>query len=136
MLRRGALDGKIDKSANDRYVVTYHDPCNSARAGQLLEEPRTILRACCSHFVEMPASTIRERTFCCGGGGGLLTDELMPVRLAGGKARAMAVKHVKANFLVTVCAICKAQLPEVMHYWDVPAEVGGVVQLLGNALKL
>lgn len=136
MLRRGALNGKIDKSANDQYLVTYHDPCNSARAGQLIEEPREIIRACCNRFVEMPADTIREKTFCCGAGNGLLTDEIMPIRMAGGKPRAMAVKHTGANFLATVCAICKAQLPESMHYWGVPTEVGGVVQLLGNALKL
>ncbi len=136
MLRKGAFVGKIDKSANDQYIVTYHDPCNPARAGQLLEEPREIVRAACNHFIEMPADTIREKTFCCGAGGGLLTDEVMPIRMAGGKPRAMAVKHVGANFVATPCAICKAQLPEVMKYWDVPAEVGGVVQLLGNALKL
>jgi Fe-S oxidoreductase len=136
MLDKGALDGRIDKSANDKYVVTYHDPCNPARAGQLIEEPRQIIRACCNNFVEMPANTIREKTFCCGAGGGLLTDELMPIRMAGGKPRAMAVKHVKANYLATICAICKAQLPEAMKYWDVPVEVGGVIQLLGNALKL
>lgn len=136
MLKKGALDGRIDKSANDDYLVTYHDPCNTARAGQIVEEPRQVLRACCNRFIEMPSNTIREKTFCCGAGGGLLTDELMPIRMAGGKPRAMAVKHVKANFLATVCAICKAQLPEVMKFWDVPAEVGGVIQLLGNALKL
>lgn len=136
MLNKGAFDGKIDKSANDKYLVTYHDPCNPARAGQLIEEPRQIIRACCNNFVEMPANTIREKTYCCGAGGGLLTDELMPIRMAGGKPRAMAVKHVKANYLATICAICKANLPEVMKYWDVPTEVGGVIQLLGNALKL
>jgi Fe-S oxidoreductase len=48
----------------------------------------------------------------------------------------MAVKHSGATFLATVCAICKAQLPEAMKYWDVDVEVGGVIQLLGNALKL
>ena len=136
MLRQGALNGKIDKSANDKYLVTYHDPCNAVRAGQLFEEPREIIRACCNNFVEMPADTIREKTFCCGAGGGLLTEEVMPIRMAGGKPRAMAVKYVKANYLATICAICKAQLPEVMKYWDVPTEVGGVVQLLGNSLKL
>jgi Fe-S oxidoreductase len=56
--------------------------------------------------------------------------------MAGGKPRAMAVKHTQANYLATVCAICKAQLPESMHYWDVPAKVGGVIDLLANALKL
>ncbi len=136
MLRKGAFKGRLDKSANDEYLVTYHDPCNPARAGQLIEEPREILRACVNRFVEMPANTIREKTFCCGAGGGMLTDELMPVRMAGGKPRALAVKHSKANYLATICAICKAQLPESMHYWDVPVKVGGVIDLFTKALIL
>ncbi len=135
MMQKGAFNGRIDKSANDHYLVTYHDPCNPARAGQLLEEPREIIRACCNNFVEMPADTIREKTYCCGAGGGLLTDEIMAVRMAGGKPRALAVKHTGANYLATICAICKAQLPESMKYWDVPVEVGGVLQLLTNSLK-
>ena len=45
-------------------------------AGQF-EIPRAILRATCNHFHDMPADTIREHSLCCGGGGGLLTDELM-----------------------------------------------------------
>jgi Fe-S oxidoreductase len=136
ILRQGALKGRIDKSANDDYLITYHDPCNPARAGQLLDEPREIIRAVANRFVEMPANTIREKTYCCGAGGGLLTDELMPIRMAGGKPRAMAVKHTGANYLATICAICKAQLPESMHYWDVPVKVGGTIDLLARALKL
>jgi Fe-S oxidoreductase len=136
MLHKGAFDGRIDKTANDDLVVTYHDPCNSARAGQLLDEPREIIRACCNHFVEMHRDTIREKTYCCGAGGGLLTDELMPIRMAGGKPRALAVKHTGANYLATICAICKAQLPESMKYWDVPVKVGGTIDLLARALKL
>ena len=136
MLRKGAFDGQLDKTANDDVTVTYHDPCNSARAGQLLDEPRELIRACCNHFIEMPRDTIREKTFCCGAGNGLLTDEIMPIRMAGGKPRALAVKHTGANYLATVCAICKAQLPESMHYWDVPVKVGGVIDLFVKALKL
>jgi Fe-S oxidoreductase len=136
MLKKGAFEGKLDKCANDEYTVTYHDPCNSARAGQLLDEPRHVLQACCNQFVEMPANTIREKTFCCGAGGGLLTDELMPIRMAGGKPRAMAVQHSKANYLATVCAICKAQLPESMRYWKVDVKVGGVIDLFVRALKM
>jgi Fe-S oxidoreductase len=139
LLRRGAF--RIDKSANDDLLVTYHDPCNVARAGQLLEEPRAILRATCNRFVEMPADTIRERTYCCGAGGGLLTDEIMEVRMAGGKPRAEAVRYVGANYVATPCAICKAQLPEVMKHWRVEVDgevvrVGGVHDLLGRALIL
>ncbi|MBC8336716.1 MAG: (Fe-S)-binding protein [Anaerolineales bacterium] len=136
MFRKGAFEGHIDKSANDEFLVTYHDPCNSARAGNLLDEPREIIRNTCNRFVEMPRNTIRENTFCCGAGGGLLTDELMPIRMAGGKPRAEAVKYTQANYLATVCAICKAQLPELMKYWEVPVQVGGVIDLLANSLKL
>jgi Fe-S oxidoreductase len=135
LMEQGAFDGKLDKSANDDLVVTYHDPCNPARAGQLIEEPRTIIRASCNNFIEMPSDTIRGKTFCCGAGGGLLTDEVMPMRMAGGKPRALAVKHTKANYLATICAICKAQLPDLMRYWDVPVEVGGTLTLFTNALK-
>lgn len=135
LLREGVFDGKLDKSANDDLVVTYHDPCNPARAGQLLDEPREIIRGSCNNFIEMPRDTIRENTFCCGAGGGLLTEEVMPIRMAGGKPRAMAVKYTQANYLATICAICKAQLPELMKYWEVPVEVGGTLQLLTNAIK-
>ena len=51
--------------------MTYHDPCNLARSGGLIEEPREILRAAVNDFREMPDNTIRQNTFCCGGGGGL-----------------------------------------------------------------
>ena len=67
---------------------------------------------------------------------GLLTDEIMPIRMAGGKPRAEAVRYVGADYLATPCAICKAQLPESMHYWDVPVKVGGVIDLLHKALIL
>ncbi len=134
MLKRGAF--KLDKTANDDVRVTYHDPCNPARAGQLLEEPREILRASCNHFVEMRPDTIRERTYCCGAGGGLLTDEIMPIRMAGGKPRAEACRATGANVMATPCAICKAQLPEVMKHWKVDCEISGVHDLLVKAMVL
>jgi cellulose biosynthesis protein BcsQ len=35
----------------------------------------------------MDEDTIRDRTFCCGGGGGLLTDDLMELRSGGARAQ-------------------------------------------------
>lgn len=49
LISKGAF--KIDKSANDEFVVTYHDPCNVARATGYFEPPRDILSATCNHFV-------------------------------------------------------------------------------------
>jgi Fe-S oxidoreductase len=133
-IREGRL--KLNKSANDGITVTYHDPCNLARAGGLTEEPREILRAVVSDFREMAADTIREKTYCCGAGGGLLTDELMEVRMKGAKPRAEAFRATGAGYLVTPCAVCKAQFPVVFEHYGIKAQVVGVMDLLGKAIVI
>lgn len=131
---------KLDPSRNDGCRVTFHDSCNVARAVGLLEEPRYVLKQSCNHFFEMPENTIRERTFCCGSGSGLGTDENLEMRLRGGLPRANAVKHVRdrhgVNTLACMCAIDKATLPGLMDYWVPGVQVAGVHELLGNALVM
>ena len=135
-------DGKLnlDPSRNDKWKVTYHDSCNISRGMGLLEEPRYILHNVCREFYEMPENTIKERTFCCGSGAGLGSDENMEMRLRGGFPRANAVKYVKeefgVNLLTCICAIDKATLPPLMEYWAPGVEVAGVHELVGNALVL
>ncbi len=130
----------LDPSRNDAYRVTYHDSCNPARGMGLLEEPRAVIRASCNKFFEMPEETIRERTFCCGSGSGIGTDENIEARLRGGLPRAAAVRHVRetrgVNMLSCICAIDKATLPAVMDYWVPGVQVCGVHELLGNALVM
>jgi Fe-S oxidoreductase len=128
----------LDKSRNDHWKVTFHDSCNPARALGLIEEPRYIIRNTSNYFYEMPDNTIKEQTFCCGSGAGLGTDENLEMRLRGGLPRANAVKYVKekhgVNFLGCICAIDKATLPPMIDYWVGGVEVGGVHELVGNAL--
>ena len=131
---------KLDPSRNDKWKVTFHDSCNISRGVGLLEEPRYILRKVCNEFYEMPENTIRERTFCCGSGAGLGSDENMEMRLRGGLPRANAVKYVQeqfgVNLLTCICAIDKATLPPLLEYWAPGVEVAGVHELVGNALVL
>ena len=131
---------KIDPSRNNHRKVTFHDSCNPARALGLFEEPRYILRSACNYFYEMPENTIREQTFCCGAGAGLGTDENLEMRMRGGFPRANAVKYVHdkydVNMLTCICAIDKATLPTLMDYWVPGVEVGGVHELLANALVI
>ncbi len=129
---------KLDKSRNNQWKVTFHDSCNPARAMGLIEEPRYIIKNTCNNFFEMPDNTIKEQTFCCGSGAGLGTDENFEMRMRGGLPRANAVKYVKekygVNFLGCICAIDKATLPPLMEYWVGGVEVGGIHELVGNAL--
>jgi Fe-S oxidoreductase len=129
---------KLDPSRNDNLKVTFHDSCNPSRAMGLLEEPRYVIKNVCNHFYEMPPSTIREQTFCCGGGSGLNAGEDMELRFRGGLPRANAVKYVHekhgVNMLANVCAIDRAVFPALMEYWVPEVDVTGVHEMVANAL--
>jgi Fe-S oxidoreductase len=136
LIRNGKLN--LDPSRNDHIRVTFHDSCNPARAMGIFEEPRYVLRNVCNNFFEMPENTIREQTFCCGGGAGLGTDENMEMRLRGGLPRGSAVKHVQeehgVNQLAAMCAIDRATLVTVCDYWAPGVKVTGISELVANAM--
>lgn len=116
--------------------ATLHDPCNYARAGDIIEQPRQILRAVVEEFVEMTPN--REDNFCCGGGSGILMDEMKEIRMQLGKKKAEQVIAVgKLDYLVIPCSICKAQVPAVMEYYGVKdLKMGGLMDLVGKAMVL
>ncbi|MGE5142842.1 MAG: sulfate reduction electron transfer complex DsrMKJOP subunit DsrK [Acidobacteriota bacterium] len=146
LIQRGAL--RFDKEANDQRIVTFHDSCNVARASRMggipggqFTIPRAIIRAVANHFHDMAPETIGEKTFCCGGGGGLLTDDLIELRVKGALPRMEALKAVVdehgVNFMATICAICKAQFSKVLPYYKFDMSmVGGVHQLVSTAIRL
>ncbi len=146
LIERGAL--KLDPSANDDKVVTYHDSCNVARAtrmgskpGGQFDIPRAVIRAVVNNYVEMNPETTREKTFCCGGGGGLLTDELMDLRVKGALPRMEALDEVVkvhgVTHMAAICAICKTQFAKVLPYYGFGMDqIISVHQLVGDALIL
>lgn len=145
-LEAGSL--KIDKTQNDDMTLTFHDSCNVARAsrigskpGSQFETPRAVIKAVCNNFVDMRPDTIKEGTFCCGGGGGLLTDDLIEVRVKGALPRMTALKDVVENEGVThmaaICAICKSQFSKVLPYYGFGMDqIVSVHQLVSNAIVL
>jgi Fe-S oxidoreductase len=138
LIKHGKL--KLDPRRNDHIRVTFHDSCNPARAMGILEEPRYVIKKVCNNFFEMPENTIREQTFCCGGGAGLGTDENMEMRLRGGLPRGNAVKYVQdkhgVNQLAAMCAIDRATLVTVCDYWAPGVGVTGIHELVANAMVL
>ena len=139
---------RFDKSLNDDMVLTYHDSCNVARASRMGDSaggqfliPREIIKATCNNFYDMSSDTIKEGTFCCGGGGGLLTDDLMELRVKGALPRMEALRRVVEEKGVThmaaICAICKSQFSKVFPYYDFTMDqIVSVHQLVSNAIIL
>ncbi len=131
---------KLDPSRNDHRVVTFHDSCNVARGMGMFEEPRYILNHAVRRFVEMDPETTREKTFCCGSGSGLNTNEFMETRLKGGYPRAAAVGEVAeshgVNLLTAICAIDRAVFPSLLNFWTPGVATSGLHELVGNALVM
>jgi len=144
LIQSGKLD--IDASENDHMTLTFHDSCNVARAtrmgpkpGGQFTIPREVIKAVCNNFYDMPDGTINDATYCCGGGGGLLTDDLMEIRVKGAMPRMQALKTVVEENGVThmaaICAICKSQFSKVIPYYGFTMDqIVSVHQLVGDAL--
>lgn len=146
LIKRGGIN--LDPSANDDKVLTFHDSCNVARAtrmggieGGQFTIPRDVIKASVNNFVDMDPATIHDKTFCCGGGGGLLTDDLLELRVKGALPRMEALKDVVDNHGVThmaaICAICKSQFSKVMPFYGFPMDmIVSVHQLVSDAIQL
>lgn len=116
--------------------TTYHDPCNIARSGWIVEQPRVLLRHICRHFVEMTPRG--SENYCCGGGGGTVSiDEIRNFRmLVGGKTKAEQLKATGAHFVVTPCANCKKQIDEILEAYGIEAVRVGLHDLLLQAIEM
>ena len=116
--------------------VTYHDPCNIARSGWIVNQPREILRSFVGDFVEMEPHG--QDNLCCGGGGGLVSiDELHDYRMTvAGELKARQLEETKADIVVAPCANCKKQLKELVAHYDLNCRVMGLHDLVFRAIEI
>ncbi|MDD2321206.1 MAG: (Fe-S)-binding protein [Geobacteraceae bacterium] len=116
--------------------ATLHDPCNYGRGAGLVDGPRKIMRACVADLVEMTPN--RDRNFCCGGGGGLLMDEMKQIRMQLGEKKAEQIRSLlPLDYIAVPCASCKAQFPLLIkHYGMGEVRTGGVIDLVGKSLDM
>jgi Fe-S oxidoreductase/nitrate reductase gamma subunit len=108
LLRSGSL---ILKTMGER-AVTYHDPCFLGRRNGVFDAPRNVIRSIPGvRLIEMPRS--RERSFCCGGGGGRMWVEATE----GEKIAEVRVREAAgtgADMIVTACPFCFTNLDDAV----------------------
>ncbi|HZR38533.1 MAG TPA: 4Fe-4S dicluster domain-containing protein [Ktedonobacteraceae bacterium] len=88
----------------DKRKLTYHDPCYIGRYNDVYEEPRRVLRVLNGDDVtEMRRN--RNRSFCCGGGGGRAwMEEKTGKRI--NQARVNEALETNAEVLAAACPFC------------------------------
>ena len=94
-------------------VVTYHDPCYLGRYNDVYDAPREILNKIPGlSLIEMPRN--RQRSFCCGGGGGRIWMEESGDQRRPDMLRAHEASDVGAGILVTACPFCLMKLEDAI----------------------
>ncbi|GHO95593.1 hypothetical protein KSF_056410 [Reticulibacter mediterranei] len=98
-------DGKLNLPEGfDKRKLTYHDPCYIGRYNDVYDEPRRVLTVLNSNGVtEMGRN--RNKSFCCGGGGGRAwMEEKIGKRI--NQTRVNEALATNAEVLAAACPFC------------------------------
>ena len=126
--------GRVRLNAPLGQTVTLHDPCYLGRYNRDFDAPRDVLDALGMKRLEMART--RERSFCCGAGGGhaFYEDE------SGGRVnqnRAREAIATGAQTLATACPFCLVMLEDGVKNVQTegqPIRVRDFVELVAEAL--
>jgi len=128
-------EGRIKLNKNlFKEPVTYHDPCQIARNGGIIEEPRYIISHLTNNYREMSPEPLYN--WCCGGGGGLvaLGEETLDFRMKSSKVKADQIKNTGAKILATSCENCHTQLTNIKDHYKIDVEVRFLTSMVADAL--
>jgi Fe-S oxidoreductase len=115
---------------SDGEEIVFHDPCYLGRYRNVYEEPRQLVQIA-GTLVEAPRH--KERSFCCGAGGGLAFL---------GEESGERVSHIRAQELVatgattvgTACPFCNTMFRDALAASDTPPQLLDIAQLVARTL--
>jgi Fe-S oxidoreductase/nitrate reductase gamma subunit len=121
-------------SAVARGKVTYHDPCYLGRYNGVYDEPRGVVAALPgAELTEMRRN--RNKSFCCGGGGGrLFMEETRGTRI--NQARVREAIDTGAEVLCAACPFCMTMFEDGIRGVgaDETFQVKDIAELVAAAL--
>ncbi len=119
-IKSGKLKVSSDWNKDRKIKFTVQDPCNQIRKSygdEQADKMRYVVKACVGeeNFVEMYPN--KSNNFCCGGGGGYLQSGYTQARLAYGKIKSDQIITTGADYCLTPCHNCHAQIHELSHHY-------------------
>jgi Fe-S oxidoreductase len=122
---------RLPKGEEEESIV-YHDPCYLGRYQDVYDEPRAVV-ATAGTLVE--AERHRERSFCCGAGGGLaFLGEESGERVS--QARAKELVATGAQTIGTACPFCNTMFRDALGAvgGEAPPQLLDIAQLVARGI--
>ena len=125
-------EGRLKPVAPSSKKLTYHDPCYLGRHNQIYEPPRELLESTGVDLVEMPRN--KERSFCCGAGGGRMwMEEKLGTRI--NMNRVDEAIATGAEEVAVGCPFCRVMVSDGVKGRESDVEVIDVAQALLRSVK-
>jgi Fe-S oxidoreductase len=126
-------EGKLKTSPHKAdQKITFHDPCYLGRHNQIYAPPRELLEASGCDVEEMPRN--KERSFCCGGGGGRMwMEEKIGTRI--NLNRVDEAIDTGVPEVAVACPFCRIMVGDGMVARQSDVEVLDVAQVLLRSVK-
>jgi Fe-S oxidoreductase len=132
LLAKLVADGKLKPQGDLGTTLTFHDPCYLGRHNGEYDAPRSVLAAVPgAKMVEMTNS--RERSFCCGAGGGLYwMEDRVGQRIS--HARTRQAQATGAGIVATACPFCVLMIEDGAAATDAKVRPMDVAELLSQSV--
>jgi Fe-S oxidoreductase len=125
--------GLIKTEGMEDARLTYHDPCQIARKGGVIKQPRNLLNRIASNFVEMQDAGAMN--WCCSGGGGVSANERADeLKMTAFNRKKSQLQALGVDTLVTACANCRLTLEEGLEENGMDIPVVGLTEMLAEHL--
>jgi len=123
---------RLPQVERDRGKVVYHDPCYLGRYRGTFDEPRAVLEKSVD-VLEAPRN--RERSFCCGAGGGqMFLGEEKGKRI--NLARAEELIATGAGTVAAACPFCASMFRDALKAASAtPPDLLDIVQIVARRIE-
>ncbi|CAB4710553.1 unannotated protein [freshwater metagenome] len=132
LLNQLLRDKKLLPIKMSHTAMTYHDPCYLGRHNEIYQPPRELLEATGAQISEMPRN--KERSFCCGAGGGRMwMEEKLGTQI--NLNRVDEAIATGAQELAVACPFCRVMTSDGVTARQSEIEVLDVAQVLLRSVK-
>ena len=126
-------NGKLRLAGKEAERLTFHDPCSIVRRGGVESQPRHLLRAIATNFIEMEEHGAMN--WCCGGGGGVSGNERAePLKLRAFNRKKSQLDQINVETIVTSCSNCRLVIEDGLEAYDMDMNIVGLTEMLADHL--